>query len=228
MGRARRLAAGAGQAEHDESDGEGRRDPDRRGFLLGEIRAGVKAGSKDVHLVLAVRTLDDVVPDRAQAERALFHRTPSYIFALSVYNLSVTAPHSPAAPENLPDAPGVYLFRNSNERILYVGKARSLKKRVLSYFHKTVEDTKTRALLGEQRSVETIVTRTELEALLLENSLIKKHKPRYNVCLRDDKTYPYIKITTGEEWPRALVTRRVLDDGHSYFGPFWGGSRAAR
>ncbi|MGH9443650.1 MAG: excinuclease ABC subunit UvrC [Thermoanaerobaculia bacterium] len=135
----------------------------------------------------------------------------------------MTEPHSPAAPENLPDAPGVYLFRNSNDRILYVGKARSLKKRVLSYFHRNVEDTKTRALLSEQRSVETIVTRTELEALLLENSLIKKHKPRYNICLRDDKTYPYIKITTGEEWPRALVTRRVLDDGHSYFGPFWGG-----
>ena len=66
-------------------------------------------------------------------------------------------------------------------------------------------------------------TRTELEALLLENTLIKKHRPRYNVCLRDDKTYPYIKITTGEAWPRALVTRRVQEDGHSYFGPFWGG-----
>lgn len=135
----------------------------------------------------------------------------------------MTAFAPPAPPENLPDAPGVYLFRNSREKIVYVGKARSLKKRVSSYFHKTVEDTKTRALLGEYRSLETIVTRTELEALLLENALVKKHRPRYNVCLRDDKTYPYIKITTGEEWPRALVTRRVLDDGHSYFGPFWGG-----
>ena len=134
------------------------------------------------------------------------------------------APHEPPAPpENLPDAPGVYLFRNSRDRIVYVGKARSLKKRVSSYFHKTIDDPKTRALLTDHRSVETIVTRTELEALLLENALIKKHRPRYNVCLRDDKTYPYIKITTGEEWPRALVTRRVLDDGHSYFGPFWGG-----
>jgi excinuclease ABC subunit C len=134
------------------------------------------------------------------------------------------APHEPPAPpENLPDAPGVYLFRNSRDRIVYVGKARSLRKRVSSYFHKTIDDPKTRALLTDHRSVETIVTRTELEALLLENALIKKHRPRYNVCLRDDKTYPYIKITTGEEWPRALVTRRVLDDGHSYFGPFWGG-----
>jgi excinuclease ABC subunit C len=134
------------------------------------------------------------------------------------------APYEPPAPpENLPDAPGVYLFRNARDRIVYVGKARSLKKRVSSYFHKTIDDPKTRALLTDHRCVETIVTRTELEALLLENSLIKKHRPRYNVCLRDDKTYPYIKITTGEEWPRALVTRRVLDDGHSYFGPFWGG-----
>ena len=129
----------------------------------------------------------------------------------------------PAPPENLPDAPGVYLFRNSRDKIVYAGKARSLKKRVSSYFHKTVDDVKTRALLAEYHHLETIVTRTELEALLLENALIKKHRPRYNVCLRDDKTYPYIKITTGEEWPRALVTRRVLDDGHSYFGPFWGG-----
>jgi len=77
--------------------------------------------------------------------------------------------------------------------------------------------------MRSQKDLETIVTNTELEALLLENSLIKKHRPRYNVCLRDDKTYPYIKITTGEPWPRALITRRVEDDGHSYFGPFWGG-----
>ena len=78
------------------------------------------------------------------------------------------------------------MFRNPKNRIIYVGKARSLKKRVSTYFHKHIEDTKTRALLSEQASVETIVTRTELEALLLENSLIKKHRPRYNVCLRDE------------------------------------------
>jgi excinuclease ABC subunit C len=126
-------------------------------------------------------------------------------------------------PEHLPDAPGVYLFRNGRGRILYVGKALCLKKRVGSYFRRPAPDPKTAALLAEQRTVETIVTRTELEALLLENTLIKRHRPKYNVCLRDDKTYPYIKITTGEAWPRALITRRVLDDGHSYFGPFWGG-----
>src|SRR4029077_8521471 len=83
--------------------------------------------------------------------------------------------------------------------------------------------TKTEALLRSFREIETIVTNTELEALLLENTLIKKHRPRYNICLRDDKTYPYVKITTGEAWPRALVTRRVQEDGHSYYGPFWGG-----
>jgi excinuclease ABC subunit C len=98
-----------------------------------------------------------------------------------------------------------------------------LKKRVASYFSKGPESTKTEALLRSFQDIETIVTHTELEALLLENTLIKKHKPRYNVCLRDDKTYPYIKVTTGEPWPRALITRRVEEDGHSYFGPFWGG-----
>ena len=115
-------------------------------------------------------------------------------------------------PENVPDAPGAYLFKDRRGKILYVGKARSLKKRVASYFTKGPEATKTEALLGAWQDLETIVTNTELEALLLENALIKKHRPRYNVCLRDDKTYPYIKITTGEEWPRALVTRRVVED----------------
>jgi excinuclease ABC subunit C len=133
----------------------------------------------------------------------------------------VTEPLPP--PANVPDAPGVYLFKDRRGRILYVGKARSLRKRVASYFTRGAEPAKTEALLEAWRDLETIVTNTELEALLLENSLIKKHRPRYNVCLRDDKTYPYIKITTGEEWPRALVTRRVAADGHSYFGPFWGG-----
>jgi excinuclease ABC subunit C len=126
-------------------------------------------------------------------------------------------------PENLPDSPGVYLFRGARGKVLYVGKARSLKKRVASYFSREAKDAKTEALLETYQDLETIGTNTDLEALLLENALIKKHHPRYNVCLRDDKTYPYIKITTGEPWPRALVTRRVAEDGHSYFGPFWGG-----
>jgi excinuclease ABC subunit C len=126
-------------------------------------------------------------------------------------------------PENLPDGPGVYIFKGARGKILYVGKALSLKKRVASYFSKEARDSKTQALVDTYRELETIGTNTNLEALLLENALIKKHHPRYNVCLRDDKTYPYIKITTGEAWPRALVTRRVAEDGHSYFGPFWGG-----
>jgi excinuclease ABC subunit C len=126
-------------------------------------------------------------------------------------------------PANLPDSPGVYIFKGPRGKILYVGKALSLRKRVASYFSRGAETVKTDALLQSHRELETIVTNTELEALLLENALIKKHRPRYNVCLRDDKTYPYIKITTGEPWPRALVTRRVQEDGHAYFGPFWGG-----
>lgn len=126
-------------------------------------------------------------------------------------------------PENLPDSSGVYLFKGARGNVLYVGKALSLKKRVASYFSREGKDAKTEALLETYQDLETIGTNTDLEALLLENALIKKHHPRYNVCLRDDKTYPYIKITTGEPWPRALVTRRVAEDGHSYFGPFWGG-----
>ena len=126
-------------------------------------------------------------------------------------------------PENLPDSPGVYLFRGDRGKILYVGKALSLRKRVASYFNPAGGGAKEEALRRFHREVETISTRTELEALLLENTLIKKHRPKYNVCLRDDKTYPYIKVTTGEDWPRALVTRRVEEDGHSYYGPFWGG-----
>jgi excinuclease ABC subunit C len=126
-------------------------------------------------------------------------------------------------PENLPDSPGVYIFRGDRGKILYIGKALSLRKRVASYFNAGAGGAKEEALRRLHHEIETISTHTELEALLLENTLIKKHRPRYNVCLRDDKTYPYVKITTGEAWPRALVTRRVQDDGHSYFGPFWGG-----
>jgi len=132
-------------------------------------------------------------------------------------------PPRPDPPQNVPDAPGVYIFKGARGKVLYVGKARSLKKRLASYFTKGTDSSKTDALLRSWMDVETIVTNTNLEALLLENTLIKRHRPRYNICLRDDKTYPYIKVTTGEPWPRAFVTRRVQDDGHSYFGPFWGG-----
>lgn len=119
-----------------------------------------------------------------------------------------------------PDQPGIYLYRDAKGKILYVGKARSIRKRLASYFSAGPKHPKTEALLAEYETIDTVVANTESEALALENAFIKKHRPRYNILLRDDKTYPYIKVTTGEEWPRAHVTRRVLKDGHSYFGPF--------
>lgn len=127
------------------------------------------------------------------------------------------------APPDLstyPDQPGIYLYKDAKGKILYVGKARSIRKRLASYFAAGPKHPKTEALLAEFETIDTVVANTESEALALENAFIKKHKPRYNILLRDDKTYPYIKVTTGEEWPRAHVTRRVLKDGHSYFGPF--------
>jgi excinuclease ABC subunit C len=127
------------------------------------------------------------------------------------------------APPDLslyPDQPGIYLYKDAAGKILYVGKARSIRKRLASYFNAGPKHPRTEALLAEFASIDTVVAKTESEALALENAFIKKNRPRYNVCLRDDKTYPYIKVTTGEAWPRAFVTRRVLKDGHSYFGPF--------
>ena len=128
-----------------------------------------------------------------------------------------------AGPPDLslyPDQPGIYLYKDAAGKILYVGKARSIRKRLASYFGAGPKHPKTEALLAEFAAIDTVVSKTESEALALENAFIKKHKPRYNVCLRDDKTYPYIKVTTGEAWPRAFVTRKVLKDGHAYFGPF--------
>jgi len=119
-----------------------------------------------------------------------------------------------------PDLPGIYLYKDAKGKILYVGKARSIRKRLASYFGTGPKHVRTEAMLAEFDTIDTVVAKTESEALALENAFIKKHKPRYNILLRDDKTYPYIKVTTGEDWPRAFVTRRVLKDGHSYFGPF--------
>ena len=127
------------------------------------------------------------------------------------------------APPDLslyPDQPGIYLYKDAKGKILYVGKARSIRKRLASYFNTGPKHVRTEAMLAEFDTIDTVVAKTESEALALENAFIKKHKPRYNILLRDDKTYPYIKVTTGEDWPRAFVTRRVLKDGHSYFGPF--------
>lgn len=125
-----------------------------------------------------------------------------------------------------PTSPGVYRFADARGVVLYVGKARDLKRRVLSYFGRHDLAERTVAMLALARQLDFTVTGSEVEAFILENTLIKREKPRFNVMLKDDKTYPYIKVTTGESWPRVEFTRRVQDDGHTYFGPFLGQSMA--
>ncbi len=121
----------------------------------------------------------------------------------------------------LPERPGVYLFKDAAGQVLYVGKSVSLRDRVRSYFGSPHGlDVKTRELVSRIADFQVILTDSELEALVLENNLIKQHRPRYNVRLRDDKGYPFIKVTTNEAWPRVLKTRRLEDDGARYFGPF--------
>ena len=121
----------------------------------------------------------------------------------------------------LPTAPGVYMFRDEVGNVLYVGKARSLRDRVRSYFSSPSGlNDRTLRMLAEARDVEFLVTDSEVEALIFESDLIKRHRPRYNVRLRDDKQYPYIVVTTGDDYPRVGVARRVERDDHRYFGPF--------
>lgn len=122
-------------------------------------------------------------------------------------------------PNDLPEKPGVYLLKDVQDEILYVGKAKSLKKRVKSYFKEDLEDPKTRVLMRHFHHLDYLVTDTEKEALILESNLIKKHLPRYNIRLKDDKRYPYLQITS-EDYPRLLITRNVRDDGSQYYGPF--------
>lgn len=134
----------------------------------------------------------------------------------------------PAAPEavarklaHLPDTPGVYLWKGGDGAVLYVGKAKRLRPRVRSYFGADhLESPKTRALVAQIADVETIVVPSETHALILEANLIKEHRPRFNVMLRDDKSYPYIKVTLQEPYPRVFVTRRLQSDGARYFGPY--------
>ncbi len=122
---------------------------------------------------------------------------------------------------HLPTGPGVYLMKDADGEILYVGKAKSLRSRVRSYFGAQAADSlKTRHMVPRIADVDTIVTDSEPEALMLENTLIKEHQPRFNVNLRDDKSYPYIKVTIQEPFPRVFVTRRLIPDGGRYFGPF--------
>jgi excinuclease ABC subunit C len=129
----------------------------------------------------------------------------------------------------LPLQPGVYLFKDAAETILYVGKARSLRGRVKSYFLESRwQDAKTGSLVREIADLDFIVVDNEKEALALENNLIKQHKPKFNILLRDDKTYPYIRYTAFEKFPRVYVTRRLNKDGSVYFGPYFPASLAYR
>jgi len=121
--------------------------------------------------------------------------------------------------QTLPKSPGVYQFFDKNAKILYVGKAKNLQKRVRSYFNKNHEYGKTRVLVKKIVSIKHIVVNTETDALLLENNLIKKHQPRYNILMKDDKSYPFICIKK-EDFPRVFLTRRVIKDGSEYFGPY--------
>ncbi|HCE55536.1 MAG TPA: excinuclease ABC subunit C, partial [Lutibacter sp.] len=121
--------------------------------------------------------------------------------------------------KTLPSLPGVYQYYDKNGTILYVGKAKNLKKRVSSYFNKNHENGKTNVLVKKIVTIEHIVVDTETDALLLENNLIKKYQPRYNVMLKDDKTYPWICIKK-ERFPRIFLTRNVIKDGSEYYGPY--------
>jgi excinuclease ABC subunit C len=130
----------------------------------------------------------------------------------------------------LPVQPGVYLYKNAAGEVIYVGKAKSLRARVRSYFQEGVGEAnaKTGSLLRDAVDVEYIVVANEKEALALENNLIKLKKPRFNILLRDDKTYPYIKLTLAERFPRVYVTRRLKKDGSAYYGPYFPGNLAHR
>ncbi len=120
---------------------------------------------------------------------------------------------------SLPEEPGVYQFLDDQGRIIYVGKAKNLRRRVLSYFNRTIDDPKTRILVRHIHDIKHMVVETEMDALLLENSLIKKYKPRYNIQLKDDKSYPWI-VLENEHFPRVFYTRNVVKDGSLYFGPY--------
>src|SRR5688572_24620129 len=131
-------------------------------------------------------------------------------------------PSLEAKLKRIPPGPGVYLYKGAGSLTIYVGKAKSLRNRVRTYFQESKNlDERKDQMMDAIEDVEFIITDTEGEALALENNLIKQHKPKYNILLRDDKTYPYIKLTINEPFPRAVITRRVRKDGAAYFGPFF-------
>lgn len=131
----------------------------------------------------------------------------------------MTLPPVALQVSTLPNTPGVYQYYDKNKQLLYIGKAKNLKKRVASYFNKTHENARTRILVKQIVDIKHIVVATETDALLLENNLIKKYQPKYNVLLKDDKTYPWICIKK-ERFPRVFSTRRLIKDGSEYFGPY--------
>jgi len=158
------------------------------------------------------------------------HRPEALIRGEASLNNS-NAPHMELREkvDQLPTQPGVYMFQDAGGTILYVGKARSLRSRVKSYFLESRWlDAKTGSLVREIADLQYIVVDNEREALALENNLIKQHKPKFNVLLRDDKTYPYIRYTAFEKYPRVYVTRRLIKDGSVYFGPYFPASLAHR
>ena len=123
--------------------------------------------------------------------------------------------------KNMPTKPGVYLMKDSQGEVIYVGKAINLRHRVRSYFHNSVSHPKVVRLVQRIEDIEFIITGSELEALILEMTLIKRHRPKYNVRLKDDKRYPYVKVHWATDYPKVTVTRRMkLEDGSRYFGPY--------
>ena len=124
----------------------------------------------------------------------------------------------------LPTRPGVYLYKNADDEVIYVGKAKNLRSRVRSYLLEASQaNAKTGSLMREAVDVDYILVDNEHEALALENNLIKQRKPRFNILLRDDKTYPYVKLTLGDRYPKVFVTRRLRKDGSAYYGPLFSG-----
>ena len=135
--------------------------------------------------------------------------------------MTKTTDHIESLLKNAPKSPGVYLFKDKKDVILYIGKAKVLRNRVRSYFRGNVDsrDPKTQTMVNQIRDIEFIVTDSEVESLLLEANLVKEHRPRYNVRLKDDKSYPYVRITN-EPYPRVFITRDVIKDGSTYYGPY--------
>src|SRR5580704_18132625 len=129
----------------------------------------------------------------------------------------------------LPTQPGVYLYKNAEGEVIYVGKAKNLRSRVRSYLLEASQaNAKTGSLMREAVDIDYILVANEHEALALENNLIKQRKPRFNILLRDDKTYPYVKLTLNERFPKVFVTRRLRKDGGAYYGPYFPGNLAYR